>query len=1032
MASTTTDRLNGVRSGTAVKAACRVATTENITLSGLQTIDGVALAADDRVLVKDQTSAAENGIYSASTGAWSRALDFDGNRDVVKGTRVLAFAGDDQFTTEYVVTTSDPITIGTSELVFAEVGELTAIAINSRRYIDVSNYVPADDSEDAADGIEAALAEGEGREVVFTHPTGSTRTYLIGDRADAAFTLPNNSRIIIPHGATIDFSGIGASGTRKTFFKGTGSLGSDKLLASDASVGDTQLELVSGAAADLAFGDELYLRSNKLFIAAGGSAVQGEAVTVWSVSGDTVTLFAPLQDSYTTANSARVALISPWVGRLEGGGTIIGPGRWSPDTVAETSGDTGFEFQMAKVAIDEISLQRCDYNALSLDRVMDSLVQRVRIVHDPAGSNTAVQYGIVHAAASRALTVAHCTIDGGKHGIVSVGGQGVGRGAKYLFNTIRGTWAGAIATHDEEEDLLVEGNNILGCNSGIDIRVRRVRTINNYIRDLPNANTGVAITLNNTTEDFTSDSDYVEGGRYAIRMPSTDTQIPESRGPEKINVRGMIADGQTQQGIGIVYDDTLTVTGAADNGSGEVRITVASTARLRTGDTMIVASVGGATGANGTHTITVVSSTTFDLDDSTFGGTYTSGGTAALVRSELNLENITVRGCGGTPIYVEGYFKRAKIKHAKLERSAAGACLQTAGTITDTHIEDVTYGPIATAPVLISTRLFAKNVRRWEITAPIEMTINASGTLGTIIHDFITVAANSGTSDDLDNITALAVGTVRVLQAASGDTITVRNNGGGSGNIRTADGANLTLTGSTAIKLIYDGTNWSEIGRPADDVFGRAEVTVGSAATTDIGDAASEKVAITGTASISSFGSEVNRVRFVRHTGAATLVHSVALFLPNNGSDIVTADGDTYLAISNSVGTWKVYDYQRANGKPLTPPAASDITGTIKEAIPGFIELPDEKDYTFGLNLPFGLTITKVTTICESGTCTATFKIGSTALGGTANSVSTSQDEQAHASNNVAAAGDDLVVTISSNSACVGLSFMVEATRALS
>ncbi|MFM7136092.1 MAG: hypothetical protein ACKO1M_03350, partial [Planctomycetota bacterium] len=57
------------------KLPVKAATTANITLSGLQTIDGVALAAGDRVLVKNQTWEQNNGIYVAAAGAWSRAPD---------------------------------------------------------------------------------------------------------------------------------------------------------------------------------------------------------------------------------------------------------------------------------------------------------------------------------------------------------------------------------------------------------------------------------------------------------------------------------------------------------------------------------------------------------------------------------------------------------------------------------------------------------------------------------------------------------------------------------------------------------------------------------------------------------------------------------------------------------------------------------------------------------------------------------------------------------------------------------------------
>lgn len=53
------------------------ATTANITLSGTQTIDNVAVVAGDRVLVKDQSTAANNGIYVVSAGAWTRAVGAD-------------------------------------------------------------------------------------------------------------------------------------------------------------------------------------------------------------------------------------------------------------------------------------------------------------------------------------------------------------------------------------------------------------------------------------------------------------------------------------------------------------------------------------------------------------------------------------------------------------------------------------------------------------------------------------------------------------------------------------------------------------------------------------------------------------------------------------------------------------------------------------------------------------------------------------------------------------------------------------------
>ncbi len=118
MASTVTDRLAS-GSGVALKAPCRVATTANITLSGEQTIDGVAVVAGDRVLVKEQTTGSEDGIYICRASAWDRAPDWDGVDDVVTGTLVFITAGSTLSLKLYRVTTTGTITPGTTEVAFA-------------------------------------------------------------------------------------------------------------------------------------------------------------------------------------------------------------------------------------------------------------------------------------------------------------------------------------------------------------------------------------------------------------------------------------------------------------------------------------------------------------------------------------------------------------------------------------------------------------------------------------------------------------------------------------------------------------------------------------------------------------------------------------------------------------------------------------------------------------------------------------------------------------------------------------------------
>lgn len=121
MSSTTTDRIDGLTASVAIKAPVRVAASSNITLSGLQTIDGVALEDGDRVLAFGQTSAIENGIYIAKPGQWVRSKDFDGNRDVVGGTLVWVAQGTVRADTFFRVGNSGAVTIDVTEISFVAV-----------------------------------------------------------------------------------------------------------------------------------------------------------------------------------------------------------------------------------------------------------------------------------------------------------------------------------------------------------------------------------------------------------------------------------------------------------------------------------------------------------------------------------------------------------------------------------------------------------------------------------------------------------------------------------------------------------------------------------------------------------------------------------------------------------------------------------------------------------------------------------------------------------------------------------------------
>jgi hypothetical protein len=121
--------VDAARMGLDVKESVRVATTANITLSGTQTIDGVAVVAGNRVLVKNQSTGSQNGIYTVAAGAWTRASDSDTTAKVTAGLFTFVSEGTVNADSGWVITTNDEIVLGTTSLVFAQfsgAGQITA------------------------------------------------------------------------------------------------------------------------------------------------------------------------------------------------------------------------------------------------------------------------------------------------------------------------------------------------------------------------------------------------------------------------------------------------------------------------------------------------------------------------------------------------------------------------------------------------------------------------------------------------------------------------------------------------------------------------------------------------------------------------------------------------------------------------------------------------------------------------------------------------------------------------------------------
>jgi hypothetical protein len=112
------------------KQSVRAATTANITLSNEQTVDGISLVAGNRVLVKNQTTATQNGVYVVvDGGSWTRSLDANENAEVTSGFAVFVEEGTVNADSGWVLTTDGSITVGSTSLTFTQftgLGQVTA------------------------------------------------------------------------------------------------------------------------------------------------------------------------------------------------------------------------------------------------------------------------------------------------------------------------------------------------------------------------------------------------------------------------------------------------------------------------------------------------------------------------------------------------------------------------------------------------------------------------------------------------------------------------------------------------------------------------------------------------------------------------------------------------------------------------------------------------------------------------------------------------------------------------------------------
>lgn len=242
MASTIVDVATGLRASAAIKVPVKAALTTNLTLSGEQTVNGIACVDGDRVGAFGQATGADVGIYIVSTGDWERAPDMDEGAELEGGTLIYVAQGSNAGL--WAVTNTSDITVGTTTITLARYDSLNYSGLAIAGWDALARYTGSVAASGGVLDLETAtapfLALGAG--AITSVSLSATKLRLCRTTAAIAITpsatlivnagVPNSQVHNIPSGSLVLFIGD-TSSTVRVFVLDTGgwSKGADILSA---------------------------------------------------------------------------------------------------------------------------------------------------------------------------------------------------------------------------------------------------------------------------------------------------------------------------------------------------------------------------------------------------------------------------------------------------------------------------------------------------------------------------------------------------------------------------------------------------------------------------------------------------------------------------------------------------------------------------------------------------------------------------------------------------------------------------------
>lgn len=171
--------VNGTDWKASVRVATAVAGTLATSFANGQVVDGITLVTGNRILIKDQATGAENGIYTVNaSGAPTRAVDADGAGEVTANMACFVEEGTANADTQWRLTTNNPITIGSTALVFAQIGASTSYTNGTG--ISLSTNIFSIDVATVSRAYSATFGDWTSTTFNIDHNLNSVRKVIVG------------------------------------------------------------------------------------------------------------------------------------------------------------------------------------------------------------------------------------------------------------------------------------------------------------------------------------------------------------------------------------------------------------------------------------------------------------------------------------------------------------------------------------------------------------------------------------------------------------------------------------------------------------------------------------------------------------------------------------------------------------------------------------------------------------------------------------------------------------------------------------